>query len=112
MGVKIYNCKRDLKTSLLNLGYILEMLKCNYSFDRFLEKACIDGIGKCKDGKEVIFECHVFVDESTNKISFEFIRNRASHIMSYFEYINRIVRKLHILDTIEDEVFDKANKSS
>ena len=110
-AIKLYNCKRDLKTSLLNLGYILEALKCEYDFDKFQKSACINGKGKCKDGKEVLFEVHVYVDDTTNKITFEFIRNKTSHIMSYYEYINRIVRKLNILDNIEDEVFEKANKS-
>jgi len=39
-AIKLYNCKRDLKTSLLNLGYILEMLKCEHSFERF-QKKCL-----------------------------------------------------------------------
>jgi len=75
------------------------------------KNACIDGKGKCKDGQEVQFEVHVYVDDTSNKINFEFIRNKTSQIMSYYEYINRIVRKLNILDHIEDEVFEKANKS-
>merc|ERR1712183_268890 len=111
-AVKLYKCKRDLKTSLLNLGYILEMLKCKHNFDRFQRKSCIDCVGSRKDGIQVEFEVHVFVDDSTNKISFEFIRNKTSQLMSYYEYINRIHRKLNILDHIEDEVFEKANKKN
>jgi len=110
-ATKLYRCKRDLKTSLLNLGYIFEMLKCKYDFDRFQSKAYIDCSGKGKDGKYVEFEVHVYVDDTTNKTSFEFIRNKICEIMSYYEYINRLNRKLNILDHIEDEVLEKANKS-
>ena len=81
------------------------------NFDHFQEAACIHGKGNCKDGQIIQFEVHVYVDDSTNKVSFEFIRNKASHIMSYYEFINRIVRKLDILDHIENEVSEKANKS-
>lgn len=95
-AIKIYHSKRDLKGSILNLGYILEMLHCEYDFSHFQEAACIHATGKCKDADNVQFEVHVYVDDTTDKVSFEFIRTKASQIRHYYEVVNRIVRKLNI----------------
>jgi len=85
------------------------MLNAEYDFSHFQENACINVKGKSRKGDTIIFEAHVYIDDTTNKVSFEFIRNKASEIMHYYAYINRLVRKLTILDTIENEIIEKSD---